>query len=409
MLSFAYAGELNTISGVTSWLIRLLDELKNRGIDFDLHLHHLGKDAIDASLYGDGIRAGWNVSSIPIPATSRSAVREVLHHLNRVKPSVFLPHSLPSLHFSARIAQKSGLPWIFTIHSDDPEYWALADTCGPDRLTGAWVAVSEAIANEARIRYPAADVRFIPYGVRIPDLQSNWNSDRFRVVYSGRMVERQKCISKVLDVFAAACEMCPKIEAVFIGDGAVRSAIEKRVTDMRLQDRISFTGRLDADGVQKELLSAQAVLLMSDFEGLPLSLLEAMSCGVVPVVRNIRSGIPEIIHNRRTGFLVEDDVHSAAQTLTDLASDMHLWLSVSAQARELAVSRYDEKKCFEQWIALIHEMEEKSAVSYPLKVPLIPNLPRYDSRLAVFDQRTPLLLRKIGRRMRRLFDLQKAV
>jgi glycosyltransferase involved in cell wall biosynthesis len=313
------------------------------------------------------------------------------------------------MHFAARIAEQSGLPWIFTIHSDDPEYWALADACGPNRSSGAWVAVSEAIANEARIRYPAADVRFIPYGVRIPDVQSNWNSERFRIVYSGRMVERQKCISKVLDVFAAACEMCPKIEAVFIGDGAERSAIEKSVADMRLQDRITFTGRLDADGVQQELLSSQAILLMSDFEGLPLSLLEAMSCGVVPVVRNIRSGIPEIIHNGRTGFLVEDDVNAAAQTLSDLASDMYLWQSVSAQARELAVSRYDEKKCFDQWISLIHEMEGESTVRYPLKVPLIPNLPRYDSRLAVFDQRKPLLFRKIDRRMRRLFDLRKAV
>jgi glycosyltransferase involved in cell wall biosynthesis len=409
MLSFAYVGELNTISGVTSWLIRLLDELKNRGIDFDLHLHHLGKDASDASIFVNGIGAGWNVSSISIPQTTQAAVREVLHHLNRVKPSVFLPQSLPSMHFAARIAEQSGLPWIFTIHSDDPEYWALADACGPNRSSGAWVAVSEAIANEARIRYPAADVRFIPYGVRIPDVQSNWNSERFRIVYSGRMVERQKCISKVLDVFAAACEMCPKIEAVFIGDGAERSAIEKRVADMRLQDRISFTGRLDADGVQQELLSSQAILLMSDFEGLPLSLLEAMSCGVVPVVRNIRSGIPEIIHNGRTGFLVEDDVNAAAQTLSDLASDMHLWQSVSAQARELAVSRYDEKKCFDQWISLIHEMEGESTVRYPLKVPLIPNLPRYDIRLAVFDQRKPLLFRKIDRRMRRLFDLRKAV
>lgn len=409
MRSFAYAGEINTISGVTSWLIRLLADLKNRNLDFDLHLHHLGKDASDASLYGDGIKAGWNVSSISIPPTTQAAVRDVMHHLNRVKPSVFIPHSLPSMHFAAHIAEQSGLPWIFTIHSDDPEYWALADACGPNRLSGAWVAVSEAIANEARIRYPAADVRFIPYGVRIPNVQSNWNSERFRIVYSGRMIERQKCISKVLNVFVAACEMCPKIEAVFIGDGAERSAIENRVADMRLQDRISFTGRLDADGVQKELLSSQAVLLMSDFEGLPLSLLEAMSCGVVPVVRNIRSGIPEIIHNGRTGFLVDDDVHSAARTLSDLASDMHLWKSISAQARDLTVSSYDEKKCFEQWVALIQEMEGKSSARYPLKVPLIPNLPRYDSRLAVFDQRTPMFIRKIDKRMRRLFDLRKNV
>jgi colanic acid/amylovoran biosynthesis glycosyltransferase len=405
MISFAYAGEYNSISGVTTWLISLLAELKNRGIDFDLHLHHLGKISSDASLYRDGIRAGWNVSSISIPPTTQSAVREVLHHLNRAKPTVFLPHSLPSLHFSARIAGQSGLPWIFTIHSDDPEYWALADTCGPDRSVGAWVAVSEAIANEARTRYPYADIRFIPYGVRIPLSRATWNNDKFRIVYSGRMVEKQKCISKVLQVFMAACKMCPKIEAVFIGDGSDRELIVKKVSDGGLQERIRFTGRLNAEEVNEELLSAQAVLLMSDFEGLPLSLLEAMSCGLVPVVRNIRSGIPEIIHDKRTGFLVDDDVQTAAQTLTDLAFDSYLWHDISTSARDLIVTSYDEKKCFEQWIALIHEMEKKSAVNYPLKVPLIPNLTPYDRKLAKKDKNKKRLITNINNFFKGIFYL----
>ena len=401
MIFFAYAGLVNDISGVTSWVRRFFILLKKRKITFRLHLQHLGTRVEDGTLYQEAVREEYDVTALPRQSTSRAAVRDILKQINISRPSVFLPHSLPALHFAARIAQKAGLPWIFTIHSDDPEYWALADGCGPDRKAGVWVAVSEAIAREAINRYPYADVRVIPYGVRIPKNSTTWDEGKFRIVYSGRMVERQKCISKVLDVFVAACQSSTNIEAVFIGDGAEKSLIEDRVAELGMQERIRFTGRLDTEAVHNELLSSQAILLMSDFEGLPLSLLEAMACGVVPIVRNIRSGIPEIIHQGKTGYLVDDNIQKAAKTIIDLASDRDQWQQISSSARELAVTRYDENKCFDQWISLINEMQQKSTVKYPIKVPLIPNLPPFDNRLNVFDQRTPLLIRKVQTRMHR--------
>ncbi|MEO8614564.1 MAG: glycosyltransferase family 4 protein [Luteolibacter sp.] len=402
MISFTHYGAREDISGVTSWLQGLLHGLRGRNEPVSLHLHHFGDDPTEGNLYQAARIDGVIVSGTHLPATSRLGVIDTLRFLNREKPDVFLPQALPAPHFAAKLAGHQGLPWIFTLHSDDPEYWALAEGSAPARHEGVWVAVSERIALEARERFPHADVRIIPYGVEIPEQMSEWNEDRFRVVYSGRMVEDQKRISKVLDVFLAACGQSPLMDFVFLGDGAERTKLEERVRREGMAGRIRFAGRLDAEGVRRELLEAQALLLMSDFEGLPIAVLEAMACGVVPVARNIRSGIPEVVYHGQTGILVEDDVVAAADALTTLAGDKSGWLRMSAASRSLITRQFSHKVCLEKWQALIGEMSQRATVQYPLPLPLFPQLPRFDKRLGMFDQRTPAWLRRIDRKLRKI-------
>lgn len=400
-VAFSYYGAQDEISGVTSWLQGLLQGLRSRGDEMSLHLHHSGGDPALGNLYRHAKDFGVNVSGVPLPRTTREGVIDTLEFLNRSKPLVFLPLSLPAPHFAARIAQDLGLPWIFTIHSDDPEYWALAESCAPQREHGVVVAVSEVIGAEARKRFPQADVRVIPYGVTVPTGRAIWNDEVFRVVYSGRLVEEQKCILKVLEVFLAACRQAPRIEAVFLGDGPERGKLEERVRREGMERRIRFAGRLASAGVWKELLEAQAFILMSDFEGLPVSMLEAMASGLVPVVRNIRSGIPEVVTHLETGLLVGNDVPVAAKALTELAADKAGWTSMATASRTLVAERYSEEKCLDIWRDLIHELAKKATVRYPLPVPWFPSLPAYDKRLWKFDQRSPVWLRKIKRKLKK--------
>jgi colanic acid/amylovoran biosynthesis glycosyltransferase len=85
----------------------------------------------------------------------------------------------------------------------------------------------------------------------------------------------------------------------------VRFACQQLVHHAGLADSIQFLGRVCAEQVQPLRQCSQSILLMSDFEGLPLALLEAIAIEVVPVVRVIESGIPDLVHHERTGMLVE--------------------------------------------------------------------------------------------------------
>jgi len=186
------------------------------------------------------------------------------------------------------------------------------------------------------------------------------------VVYSGRLWEHQKRASLVVESLIRACQRSEAITATLIGDGYSRGACEQQVRDAGLGDRISFSGRLPFAGVQQILLQSQAILLMSDFEGLPVALLEAMAAGVVPVVRSIPSGIPEVVRQGDTGLLVGDDPDQAAAAIRALAEDPALWQRCSVASRLLVEERFSSDHCHRQWLALVHELQATAKPTYPI-------------------------------------------
>jgi colanic acid/amylovoran biosynthesis glycosyltransferase len=81
-----------------------------------------------------------------------------------------------------------------------------------------------------------------------------------------------------------------------------------------------------------------------DMEGIPVAMMEAMASGL-PVVSTIHSGIPELIEDDATGYLVpEGDVGALAARLSRLARDFSASQRVCAAARRLIVQRHDIDK-----------------------------------------------------------------
>jgi glycosyltransferase involved in cell wall biosynthesis len=245
------------------------------------------------------------------------------------------------------------------------------------------------------------DSAVIPYGVDVPAQTATYRSSPFRVVYSGRMVETQKRLSLVTAALIRSCQINPDICVKIIGDGPSLATSRKAVTDSGLTSRIIFTGRLAPMQVKRELFDAQAILLMSDFEGLPVALLEGMAAGVVPVVRNIPSGIPELVHHERTGLLVDGQPELAAQALSRLAHDPTLWQSCSVAARQLVSECYSEDVCYQRWRKLIDKLSFTSTARYPLVIPDLLELPVHDPRLGAGYPIPKVWYLKVASRLKR--------
>jgi glycosyltransferase involved in cell wall biosynthesis len=196
--------------------------------------------------------------------------------------------------------------------------------------------------------------------------------DDFHVVYSGRVVEVQKCISLVIASLILACQASPRIRATIIGAGEALKHCQQQVYEAGLAEAIHFTGRLPAAKVQQLLGDAHAILLMSDFEGLPVALLEAMAAGVVPVTRSIASGIPELVHHEQTGLLVSDDPTHAAAAILRLEQDLQLWRHCSSASLDLVRRAYGQPQTLQQWNNLINDLEATSTPQYPIQQPLLP-------------------------------------
>ncbi len=365
-IALAHYSGSSDISGVTTWLIGLCGRLVKAGHHVVMHLHHFGDDPQQASILPSLHRLGIETHVVIRSGSLEDDIRHTLHFLNQVKPDLFLPQCLHAHYLAAAHAGQQGLPWIFTMHSDDPDYWCIAEAITPEAHGGSSVCVSEFLDQQLRQQVPAVSPQVIPCGVDIPTAHARFSDQPFRVVFSGRMVSRQKCINQVVKALITACRVASRIEADLIGDGPERAVCDQLVRQAGFADRIRFLGRVPPEQVQPLLQRSQAILLMSDFEGLPVALLEAMASGVVPVVRGIASGIPELVHHEQTGLLVPNDPTTAAAALVRLSSDPALWHHCSSNARALVHARYSADHCFQLWLALIQMHRGSQPPQFPL-------------------------------------------
>ena len=90
---------------------------------------------------------------------------------------------------------------------------------------------------------------------------------------------------------------------VLVGDGPLRSDLEKQILQLGLQNHIEITGWASGDRVQQEILASRAMVLPSFAEGLPVVIMEALALNR-PVISTYVAGIPELVEPGVCGWLV---------------------------------------------------------------------------------------------------------
>jgi len=145
-----------------------------------------------------------------------------------------------------------------------------------------------------------------------------------RLVCVGRICE-QKGQLLLVEAAARLREDGVAFELVLAGDGEMRGEVELRVRERQLQESVRITGWIDSARVRAEILEARALVLPSFAEGLPVVLMEAMAL-CRPVISTYVAGIPELVENGRTGWLV------AAGDIDELCRAMKECLSAPVDA-----------------------------------------------------------------------------
>ena len=129
------------------------------------------------------------------------------------------------------------------------------------------------------------------------------------------------------------------VHLLVVGDGAMRGALEQDVRERGLTARVHFLGaRRDLGDL---LSAADLFVLPSLWEGLPLSLVLAMGAGV-PVVSTAIAGIPEVVDNGRTGWLVAPGNASAlGDAMAHVLADPQASGRMAADARAQVLPRFN--------------------------------------------------------------------
>jgi glycosyltransferase involved in cell wall biosynthesis len=402
-IAIGYFGKDDDISGVTTWLVALVRKFLSSGWEVHCIVQHFGDHRTQGGLFkalqGEKVEFHWLKGKSYADDSARKTVR----YLDKIQPDLFFPQVLVGFHHAAMHCQRLGLPFLFTIHSDDPLYWGLLDELSKQGFRGPVICVSRHILRKASHLFPSLRCICIPYGVDPILGAASYCNSPFRIVYSGRLAEEQKRILKVVSTMIGICKKFPEVECSILGEGESRDRITQMIIDEGFELRIALKGRLTKDEVARELKNSQALLLLSDYEGLPLAVLEAMAAGVVPIARKIESGIPEIVRTGKTGYLVGDDPDEVNHAVGEMIGNPDRWQYLSRAARELIRDSYSGETSHLQWEKVIEEIARKPDLApLDLKAKEMTFQP-INKLLLQYDYRTPPMIKRVYRRLRRAF------
>jgi L-malate glycosyltransferase len=167
------------------------------------------------------------------------------------------------------------------------------------------------------------------------------------------MVGRLAPIKRVdlfLAAMACALRSLPGLTAVVVGEGALRPDLEKQSRALGLEGRVRFVGH-QVD-VGPWLARVRALVLSSDSEGLPLSVMEAMTAGL-PVVVSRVGDLPDLVEDGVSGFLVEGRTPEAfSEKIVAVLRDDILRARLGEAARR-AARRYTIDAAARKWEAIL--------------------------------------------------------
>jgi len=193
------------------------------------------------------------------------------------------------------------------------------------------------------------------------------SGEALRLVTVARLVERKG----VADAVRAVAELARSgvdVEYTVVGDGPLSGVLVHLARELGVSERVRIVGSLSHGAVAAILARSHAMVAPSvtasdgDMEGIPVAIMEAMACGL-PVVSTVHGGIPELIEDEVTGYLVpEGDVRALAARLGQIARDYTRTQRVSAAARRLVVQRHDIEKLNDRLVRRFEALTSDSPV-----------------------------------------------
>jgi colanic acid/amylovoran biosynthesis glycosyltransferase len=176
-----------------------------------------------------------------------------------------------------------------------------------------------------------------------------------------RLVEK-KGVQYGVQAVAKLIRKYPQIMYKIIGDGPLKTETEKLINSLNMNNNIKLLGWKQQEEIIEIMREADILLAPSvtsingDQEGIPVVIMEAMAMGL-PVVSTLHSGIPELVQDGISGFLVpERDVNGLAEKLKYLIEHQEIWPDMGKAGRRYVEENYDIHKLNDRLVRLYRQL-----------------------------------------------------
>jgi len=297
------------------------------------------------------------------------AARNYYHIFKKSHPDVVHLHNPTPTVYAGMAARVAGVPGIVsTRHSlvSSPrrlvvelKYAVAAISC--DRIVG----ICDATINNLKSIHSIAARKIVRVYNGTTPLQrvarQYWPPKTgFTLVYVGRL-EPVKNHTLLLNALCAALHHMPGLQLWMVGDGSERAVLEGLAAKLGIASQVTFWGQqLD---VAPYFSAADAFIMSSMSEGLPISLLQAFSLGLPAIVTDV-GGMAEVVQLAQAGFIVPvTDPAEMATAIMRLATHEAEWVQFSTNAKEAFRSHFTLQAMVDTYMNLYRNIPKIRALA----------------------------------------------
>ena len=186
--------------------------------------------------------------------------------------------------------------------------------------------------------------------VEVNDTKVSYINNEFNILFLA-IIDKRKGIYDLVDAAKIILNNYSgdkKIKFIIAGSGKEENKIKKAVEESGMNNYFEFTGWITGDEKIKLLKKSQLFVLPSYNEGLPISILEAISYGLPVISTNVGS-INEAIKNDINGYMLNPgDIIGLVEKIEELVDNYDKWYKLSRNSKRIALEEFDLKKYFKQ-------------------------------------------------------------
>jgi colanic acid/amylovoran biosynthesis glycosyltransferase len=246
----------------------------------------------------------------------------------------------------AEACRRAGVPLIVHFHGHDASDRAILEMfedtyAGMFQAAAAIIAVSRAMRKKLiSLGAPPEKIHYNPYGV---DCEKFFGADPKAAppvfIAVGRFTAK-KAPQNTLAAFAEVSRFCSDAKLLMIGEGPLLNECKELAEKLGVGESVTFLGAQEHSVIEQEMRRARCFVQHSvvapsgDSEGTPVSIIEAGATGL-PVVSTRHAGIPDVVIEGETGFLVDEgDVHGMAECMLRMTNEPELAGRMGAAAQK---------------------------------------------------------------------------
>lgn len=281
--------------------------------------------------------------------------------INNINPDIVLLNHCALIQYTLPLLNKSIKP-VSVIHSNDSRFYRVSSIF-EDRVF-RWVAPTISVAQNGLCYLSDKNrkrVAVIPHGVddEVFNTKKAISEINYNIAFVG-FVAPNKGADLLFPIMQRVLLKYPAAHLHIIGYGPLEDEIKNQFSRQGFGNNLTLTGQVPPHKVAEILTKSDIFLLPTRIEGFGLAIVEAMMCGVLPVVTKLAGITDTIVYHNETGLLIDNEnIDGFASAVIESFSNPVRLAKMTKAAQQTAQKRFSLMRMISDYEKLFAESDDR--------------------------------------------------